>query len=653
VKIAGFDVETVHPKGSIYPLMPWVPGIEVSTAVFQMPKMTSDDRLPLQFSAEWPEERQLTAWMRQCAENKWYVAVWNGVYDISVMMAMGVDEDLLTSIKWLDGRILWMRWEQADKGLRRKHDKGNKTLTYSAKQAVRELLPEHADYEENINYRVERGDDLSKLLAYNKKDVEFTVKLVKKFIREIPKNERAGALIDAAIPPQIAQAGMNGITIDVEHLKIIGPQIEADKLAAVTAFGKSLTKEERVKLCKALSIKKLTVDRLAKVLGSPPQRSTLLFDVLGFNIISCTDSGNPQSDKHTLIRLAAKDERIQHMVNFNACKGQMDKFIKGPLASLEHLGGNVTYPQPRQCGTYTRRMTYSSYQDAIGEESIEVNGEMVRRFRSGVALHQWQRAPKIRKLIKAPEGTEFIQLDAANQEMRLFADWSGDENLLKIFNDGLDGHAWLAAESIYNIDYDKFMKCYADGDPEYKKMRNNGKFTNLSNIYRIGAEAMQKKALTEYGLWLSVDECIELQEAWKSAFSGGVHWWDLAIELAFQNGYAEARDGSKVSLAGAKKRWEKESIAINTPIQTTGAVMKNYAMHTLEPFTRKHSIKFAIDMHDGLFWTAPKGEAYDMGLEMRGILNSLDYSIFNWEPKLPLPWDLSHGPSWGELKEAA
>jgi len=95
-------------------------------------------------------------------------------------------------------------------------------------------------------------------------------------------------------------------------------------------------------------------------------------------------------------------------------------------------------------------------------------------IQTGIALHQWERGKGARNILQAPEGFLLAEFDASGQEMRLMADDSQDETMLKLFLDGIDGHAYMGAQ-IENKEW-QWVSGEQDKDPEAKRIRNLGKF---------------------------------------------------------------------------------------------------------------------------------------------------------------------------------
>lgn len=111
-------------------------------------------------------------------------------------------------------------------------------------------------------------------------------------------------------------------------------------------------------------------------------------------------------------------------------------------------------------------------------------------------------------------------------------------------------------------------------------------------------------------------------------------------------------DWSSRSEEGNMLKWKMESSSINFPIQGVGADQKYLALRLLKDYANRHSARFYMELHDGVFFVAPEKTALDIGVAMQQILNTLPYKdAWGFTPPIPLPWDLKVGPSFGDLKE--
>jgi DNA polymerase I-like protein with 3'-5' exonuclease and polymerase domains len=95
-----------------------------------------------------------------------------------------------------------------------------------------------------------------------------------------------------------------------------------------------------------------------------------------------------------------------------------------------------------------------------------------------------------------------------------------------------------------------------------------------------------------------------------------------------------------------------ESAAINFPIQGVGADQKYLAIAALGPLFTKLEGRFLFELHDGLYSVFPDKYAKKAAFAGQKILNALPYKkAWEFDPPIPLPWDIKIGKRWGDSVE--
>ena len=98
--------------------------------------------------------------------------------------------------------------------------------------------------------------------------------------------------------------------------------------------------------------------------------------------------------------------------------------------------------------------------------------------------------------------------------------------------------------------------------------------------------------------------------------------------------------------------WAMGSTAINYRIQGTGADQKYLAMSALKDLLVSYAVRFAWDLHDGLYFYVPDQVVKPFVEKAQKILNNLPYKkAWGFDPPIPLPWDCKAGKSWGGLED--
>jgi len=136
-------------------------------------------------------------------------------------------------------------------------------------------------------------------------------------------------------------------------------------------------------------------------------------------------------------------------------------------------------------------------------------------------------------------------------------------------------------------------------------------------------------------------------------------YWRNQIANAQAQGYVETVAGRRIQL-GPQHAWTKETIwgresaAINSPIQGSGADQKYLALAVLRDYLPKVDGLFYMELHDGLFVIVPHRHADRAVAEIKQLLSNLPYRKA-WGVNLPVqfPVDAKRGRTWGQLKEVA
>ena len=551
-----------------------------------------------------PSREELSAWLSHCRAEGLTIVGWNVMFDIAWLLAKGTG-DLVRQNKWLDGMLLLKRID----GFR---------FSYSLKTVVKERWPQYADYAIDDFSKPDSEERWQKLLVYNLQDVVFTLTLAKDYLDQLSEKEIAIAMCEAECLPELAQAWVDGIHIDTEALAKLKEENTTELVRLRMDLGVSTT-----------------------VVSSPKQLASLMYDQWGLPVLERTDTGAPSTSKDALHKLALhdpSDTRIKKILQMRKAMTIQGKYVEAVERSIAYHGTNVTHPQPQASGTYTSRLTYSSKQGK-GKDEIQ----------TGIALHQWSRDKRVRAELIPPPGYLLGEWDFSGQEMRLMADLSQDETMLSLFLNGIDGHAFMGA-SIKDRDWEWVSK-EQDNDPEAKQTRLLGKFANLSLQYRIGVDTIRIRALTQYGLDLSIADAMLIRSRYVQTYPGVVQYWMDSITKAGELGYAETRGGHRIKLPDMSE-YSMQQTAINFPIQGTGGDMKLLALAVLRNHFDQLGVKFAWDLHDALFLYIPDdSKAIKTAVFIQETLSNLPYEkAWGWRPSVPLPVDGKIGKSWGTLK---
>jgi DNA polymerase I-like protein with 3'-5' exonuclease and polymerase domains len=599
MKLIGFDIETTG-EGEAFGLQPYrvLQGrARITSAAF-----VTEEGETLWASLN-PSVDDLRVMLRkisiQCSDS--VLIGWNTLFDVAWLIAVGLEKEV-RSCRWLDGEVL-----------RRALENDTTDKSYGLKPTVAKYLPEFAGYEGKVGGNFDEINE--ELLKYNIMDSGLTAKLGRIFIDQLDQRRAALAgVISQCIVP-VAASWVEGLCVDPTALDVWEEDCEKKAEEALEKIHSMLDVDYEID---------------DSFLNSPIRLKKIL-NTLGHQV-SATDQAELSRFKGVPL--------IKAISEYKKANTSRTKFIAGIRKSLQYNESDRTHPSCRLWNTYTGRFGYSS--------------KTLKKFQTGIAIHQFSREKVARSCIVAPKGYVLAEYDFATQEPRLICDYSGDETLLQIFTDGLDFHTYMAA-NVVQKDYDDLLARFKDGDPQAIQDRYLGKVANLSCQYRIGWKTLILRARVQYDVELSESMSKALISTYKRTYNKVPIYWDTAIESAKSQGYAETRGGRRVILDDWSRQnsWSAESTALNFPIQGTGADMKVLGIAMIDDMLYEAGGKYLLDLHDALFCLLPDTSVgYDVASKIKEVLSNLPYrQIYNWSPRVSLPVDLKIGPSWGTLKD--
>lgn len=248
-----------------------------------------------------------------------------------------------------------------------------------------------------------------------------------------------------------------------------------------------------------------------------------------------------------------------------------------------------------------------------------------------------QEGREIRRAFIAEYGYKLLALDYSQIELRLAASMSGDKKMIKAFKDRVDIHSQTAAE-INQIKLEEVTK----------EMRREAKATNFGILYGQGPHGLSETAGISYA------RAQEFIDKYFSIFSGIRNFIDETIEGARKTGYVETLFGRKRYLPDINSstpmiRKAAERMAINTPLQGTGADMIKKAMieiqNLLEEEYKVGEARMIIQVHDELIFEVQENKVEEVVGKVKKIMEGVI------KLKVPVVVDSKFGDNWEEMTE--
>ena len=613
---AGIDIETTGQRSG-YALQPR----RVLTGEARITSISIIDENQKVYAAELePKKGRIYQIFNDC-KSGWsrddvLLTAWNLPFEQAWFLAYGIDVRLF-------------RWHDAKIAYRAAH---NDTYTYNwgLKQAVARYFPDYANYEAGIDFDDPNAPIDQNLLEYNCKDSYFTALLARMLDDKLTSREKVAVKIMVDACSYFAQSWIDGIEINMDGLFSLAKRLSNEATENAQMIG-------------------LTPD----VLRSPAKLKSLL-QTLGVPV-----DGASKGDLYPYL----SNSLVHHIDKARKAMTGISKVVEGIGDAIEYNGCERIYPGPRIFATYTGRNSYESkVREATGKKNNQ--GGWVRKEKHvSLALHQMPRGKHYRDTIQAPDGWLLGEFDFQGQESRLLADYSQDQTLLRVFNDGLDIHS-VTGSQCGDVTYSELVARVAAHergetvDDEAKRIRMMGKVANLSLGYRTSAATLQEVSGQQYGLPLTMEEAQRIHFLFRKMYPGVVSYWARAIDFAKRNKYAESRSGRRVYLDDWSQRhgWASQQTAINFPIQSTGADMKLLAIVCVGyRMGNTGEISYSFDLHDASYYLIKdNSRAVENAKTIQSIMSNLPYfEVYGWRPSVPLPAGCKLGKTWGKLVELA
>ncbi len=236
---------------------------------------------------------------------------------------------------------------------------------------------------------------------------------------------------------------------------------------------------------------------------------------------------------------------------------------------------------------------------------------------------------EIRKGMIAGRGRCLISLDYSQIELRIMAILSGDKELIKIFQAGIDVHTGVAAR-VFNVPESEVSK----------EMRRRAKIINFGIMYGMGISALQKN------LGSTRAEAQTFYDAYFENFSGVRDFIDNTKAFAGKHYFTETLFGRKRRFPGLRSNMQflrafAERMASNAPLQGTQADIIKLAIRFADEDLTKAGIdgkaNLILQIHDELVYEVDESLAEQAEKIIRAAMeNVFERSYINYKPVVPI-----------------
>lgn len=346
-------------------------------------------------------------------------------------------------------------------------------------------------------------------------------------------------------------------------------------------------------------------------INSPKQLGDVLFVDLNLPAPKSNKTGF-KTDVKVLQRLVDYHPIIKHILDYRNLAKIESTYLDG-LKDYIREGGliHTIYKQ-----TLTRTGRLSSVEPNL--QNIPVRNEEGRKVRKAFL----------------PQHDVFLSIDYSQIELRILAHLSGDEELIKAFNNDQDIHTKVAAD-IFDISEDQVTK----------NQRRTAKAVIFGIVYGISGYGLGEN------LELKPSEAKKYIDKYLSLYPKVDEYMKHNIKYAYENGYVKTMFNRKrvideLTNSNYMIRQSGERMALNTPIQGTASDIMKMAMIKVYEEMNKHKFKSKIVMqvHDELIFDCYSDELDEVIKVAKEAMENI-YKI-----SVPFKVSADTGKNWYDAK---
>ncbi|UPT72326.1 MAG: DNA polymerase I [Flavobacterium sp. JAD_PAG50586_2] len=438
---------------------------------------------------------------------------------------------------------------------------------------------------------------LEEIKEYAAEDADVTLQLKEVFSPILDKAETKKLFDEIEIPliPVLAAMEMEGINLDEDFLKKMS--VEMAKESSELEQKIYETAGEKFNL------------------ASPKQLGDILFEKLKI--------GGAKQKKTKTGQYATGEEILSYLANDNP-------IVKDILEWRQMVKLQSTYIDalPNQVDKKTQRVHTDYMQTVAATGRLSSNNPNLQNIPI-----RTERGRLIRKaFIARDENHTLLSADYSQIELRIIAALSGEENMIKAFQNNEDIHRSTAAK-VFNVPLEEVTK----------EQRSNAKTVNFGIIYGVSAFGLSNQTS------LSRSESAALIDAYYKTYPKLKSYMSDQVEFARENGYVQTVLGRRrylkdINSANIMVRSGAERNAVNAPIQGSAADIIKIAMINIYKKLSEENwkSKMLLQVHDELVFDVHNSE-------LEKIQPMIKHEMENaFKMAVPLDVELGLGKNWLE-----
>jgi DNA polymerase-1 len=442
-----------------------------------------------------------------------------------------------------------------------------------------------------------RDVPLEEIKEYAAEDADITFQLKETFSPILDKAGTKKLFDEIEIPliQVLADMEIEGIRLDVDFLKSMSVEMAKESAAL----------EQKIYETAGSTFN----------LASPKQLGDILFDKLkiGGAKQKKTKTGQYATGEEVLSYLAHEHQIVKDILDWR-------QLVKLQNTYVEAL--------PNQVDAKTKRVHTDYMQTVAATGRLSSNNPNLQNIPI-----RTERGRQIRKAFVArDENYTLLAADYSQIELRIIAALSGEENMIKAFQNHEDIHRSTASK-VFNVPLEEVTK----------EQRSNAKTVNFGIIYGVSAFGLSNQ--TD----LTRSESAALIDAYYKTYPRLKSYIQEQIDFAREHGFVQTVSGRRrylkdINSANAVVRGAAERNAVNAPIQGSAADIIKIAMINIHKrlVNEKWQSKMLLQVHDELVFDVHNSE-------LEKIQPMIKHEMENaFKLDVPLVVDLGMGKDWLE-----
>lgn len=348
-------------------------------------------------------------------------------------------------------------------------------------------------------------------------------------------------------------------------------------------------------------------------INSPSQLGEILFGRLGLPAGKKTKKGY-STNAEVLEKIKDEDPIVQMILDYRSLTKLKSTYVDGLMPLIGD--GERIRPHFRQTVAATGRISCTE----PNLQNIPVRDEYGRLLRKA--------------FIPRSDDSVLVGSDYSQIELRVLAHLSGDENLIRAFNNGEDIHRATAAR-VFGIDYDKVTPLD----------RSRAKAVNFGVIYGMSGFGLSEE------LHISRKDAENYIKDYFSKHEAVKKFMDGEVASAKEKGFTTTILGRRryiheLRSSNFMTRSLGERLAMNSPIQGSAADIIKLAMISVHNALREHGMRsrLILQVHDELILDVPEEEQEKAEKLLTDCMENV------MQLKVRLECSLNSGKTWYDLK---